>query len=110
MENKMYGKHQYKCAICGTIYNDLKDRVNCETKCIRRQEEEAKKAAELKKKAEREARHAEVTKLIDDACTALYEYIDDYGEYEYAGKLSDVLEVSKKMDDYLPKMLNYFVF
>ena len=110
MENKMLGKPQYKCAICGTIYDDLKDRVNCETKCIHHQEEAAKKAAELKKKEEQEARHAEVTKLIDDACTALYKYIDDYGEYECAGKLANALDVSKQMEDDLLKMLNYFVF
>lgn len=110
MENKMYTKPQYKCAICGTVYEDLRERVHCESVCLKKQEEDAKKAAELKKKAEQEARHAEVTKLIDDACLALSRYMEDYGDYEYDGKLANELEVSRSMEDSLLKLLHYFMF
>lgn len=103
MENKMYTKPQYKCAICGTIYDDLRERVNCESACLKKQAEEAKKAAELKKKEEKAARHAEVTKLIDAACVALTEYIELYGEYEY--------ETSEETDELdALKLLHYFMF
>ena len=103
MENKMYAKPQYKCAICGSVYDDLKNRVNCESACIIKQEEEAKKAAELKKKEEQATRHAEVTKLIDDACEALTEYIKLYGEYEY--------ESSEEVEEPdVLKLLHYFMF
>ena len=32
-ENNMYVKPQYKCAICGEIYDDVQNRMNCEIKC-----------------------------------------------------------------------------
>jgi hypothetical protein len=110
MENKMYAKPMYKCGVCETIFDNLRDRANCECACLKRQEEEAKKAAELKKQEEQKARHAEVTKLIDDACMALSRYMEDYGEYEYDGKLVNELEMSRSMEDDLLKMLHYFMF
>ena len=103
MENKMYTKPQYKCAICGTIYDDLKERVNCETKCLRKQEEEAKKAAELKKQEEQDASNARVTKLINEAYAALTEHIDKYGEYALENENED--DMSNML-----KFLHYFVF
>ena len=105
MENKMYSKPQYKCAICDTIYDDLRERVACETKCLKHQEEEEKKAAELKKKEEQAARHAEVTKLINDARVALNKYVDDYGVYDY--------EVEEDEDDIyngMMAMLHHYLF
>ena len=105
MENKMYTKPQYKCAICGEIYEDLNERINCETACLKKQEEAAKKAAEAKKNAEQKARHEAVNKLIEDAVAAITAYTDDYGSYEYNGKLIDELELPD-----LLKMLHYFMF
>lgn len=110
MENKMYARQAFKCSVCNKEYPNALDRAHCELACIKRQEEEAKKAEELKKKEEQKARHAEVTKLIDDACLALSRYMEDYGEYEYDGKLANELEVSRSMEDDLLKMLNYFMF
>lgn len=86
MENKMYTKPQYKCAICGTVFDELKARVNCESKCLKKQEEEAKKAAEEKKKAEHAARKAAVDKMVKDTAEAISAYTKDYGFYTYDGE------------------------
>lgn len=83
MENKMYAKPQYKCAICGTVYDDLRERVNCESVCLHKQEEEAKKAAELKKKEEKAARKAEVDAAFDKAMQLREAYLKDYDTYIY---------------------------
>ena len=91
MENKMYTKPQYKCAICGSIYDDLKARVNCESKCIKKQEEEAKKAAEEKKKAEHAARKADTDAKVKAAAEAISAYTKDYGFYTYDGDISNMI-------------------
>lgn len=99
MENKMYTKPQYKCAICGTIHDELKARINCETTCLKKQEEEANKAAELKKKQEHDAREADVNAKVKAAIEAIKAYNNDYGfccynenvEDEMADTLSDLL-------------------
>ena len=83
MENKMYAKSQYKCAICGQIFDELRERVNCETVCLKKQEEEAKKAAELKKKAEQASREAEVDEAFAHAFKLRDAFVKDYGYYEY---------------------------
>jgi hypothetical protein len=101
----MYTQAKYKCAICGQIYDELRERINCESACLKRQEEEEKKAAELKKKNEQETRHNALNMLIEQAITAVMCYIDDYGSYEYDGKLVDEMDLPTML-----KMLHYFVF
>lgn len=81
--DKMYAKPQYKCAICGEIYDDVRTRMVCESKCLKKQEEEAKKAAEAKKIEEQPARKAEVDKARETYVKLYNEYINDYGEYAY---------------------------
>lgn len=104
-ENKMYYKPVYKCAICGKEYPTVAERTTCESACLKRQEGEAKKAAEAKKKEEQSARHDEVTKAIDGAVALLIEYTKDYGHYVYDGKNAH------KFDDLLPsKFLHHFLF
>ena len=83
MENNMYFKPQYKCAICGEIYDDLKKRINCETACLKKQEEEEKRAMEAKKKEEQAVRKAEVDELIKKTAEAIEKYVEDYGGYEF---------------------------
>lgn len=95
----------YICAICGKEHPTVQSRMTCEMNCLRKQEEEAKKAAEAKKKAEQETRRAEVTKAIDDACALMEAYIHDYKTYTYNGK-SDLFK-----DTYSPtKFLHHLLF
>lgn len=81
MENKMYTKPQFKCAICGEIYDDVKARMECEAKCLKQQEIETKKAAEAKKKEEQYSRKAKIDAAYDYADKLRDEYVEDYGVY-----------------------------
>ena len=101
----MYYKPTYKCGICGKEYSTIAERMKCEQTCLRKQEEDAKRLAEEKKKVEQDARRAEVTKAIDDAYNHLEKYMKDYGTYNYNGKNLSIL------DDILPsKFLHHFLF
>ena len=99
--DKMFAKPQFKCAICGTIYDELKDRNICETKCLKKQAEEAKKLAEAKKKEQQETRWAEV-EAVRKHYEELYEaYLKDYetevynsamGYYNWIDKIMKMFE------------------
>lgn len=82
-ENKMYAKQVFKCGICGKEYFNVQDRANCELNCYKKQQEEAKKAAEVKKLAEKAARKKEVDDALDKATQLRNAYIKDYGCYVY---------------------------
>lgn len=74
----------YICGICEKEYNNISDRNKCEAACIKRIEEDAKKAAEAKKKEEQEARRVEVEKAISNAKKLLVAYINDYKTFEFS--------------------------
>ena len=63
-------KFTYKCGICGKEYNNVLDRAKCEIACAEKAEEEAKKAAEAKKKEYNEL-------FCNPYNAASYGYIDD---------------------------------
>ena len=46
-ENKIYSKPQYKCGICGTIFDSIEERMNCEANCIKKQKEEAQQELDM---------------------------------------------------------------
>ena len=103
--NTFYCRPAYKCGICGAEYPTVAERMECEQACIKQQEVEAKRLAEEKKKAEQDARRAEVTQAIDNACNLLNKYMKDYGRYNYDGKNLSTF------DDILPsKFLHHFLF
>ena len=107
-ENKIYNKPMYKCGICDTVYNSIQERAACEIKCLKKQEQEAKAAAEAKIKAEKDTRSAEVTKALENAYTLLAKYIKDYGSYSYNGNLK---ELDMNTLDYFPsKLWHHFWF
>lgn len=103
MENKMYTKPQYKCAICGQVYDELKQRVNCESKCLKKQEEEVKKAEELKKQQEHASRKADVDAKAKAFFEAVNDYTKDYGFYTYDGEVSNII------NDFPYKLLHHFL-
>ena len=107
-EIRKYAKPQYKCAICGEIYDDVQNRMNCEMKCLKKQQEEEKRAAEAKAKAERNARQQEVTAALDNAFALVNKFVEEYGTYRYNGKITD-LDMAK-MDLFPNKLWNYFFF
>lgn len=79
----------YKCGICEQNYNTISERNKCEAACIHRIEEDAKKAAEAKKREEQEARRVEVEQAIDHAKDLLTAYINDYKTYEFNTDAAD---------------------
>jgi hypothetical protein len=83
MENQMFTKPMYKCAICEKIFDNVADRAACETKCVKRVEEEAKRAAEAKKMEEQKMRKAEVDAAVSIAFDLMDKYIEDFDHYEF---------------------------
>ena len=73
-------KNVYKCGICGVEYPDVQSRMNCEMKCIKKQQEEEKAAAEAKLKAEKDARYKEVVKAVESAVKLIESFNTDYQE------------------------------
>lgn len=98
MENKMYAKPQYKCGVCGEIFDSIAERANCEFKCIKKQEEEAKKAAEARKKEEHEARYKELVDAYDNFNKLLKKYTHDYGTFVWNN--TDIPTFSKLIDHF----------
>ena len=103
--NTFYCRPAYKCGICGAEYPTVAERMMCEQACIKKQEEDAKRLAEEKKKAEQDTRRAEVTQAIDNACNLLNKYMEDYGRYNYDGK-----NLSAFDDILSSKFLHHFLF
>ena len=87
MENKMFAKPMYKCAICDKIFEDVVSRATCELECAKRVEEEAKKVEAEKKKAEQKRRMEEVDSAYEAYEKLATEYIKDYYYIEDGGKI-----------------------
>jgi hypothetical protein len=98
----------YECAICGTQHDRLIDRIECETKCLAKQEEIRKKQdEEAKKKAKMEA-EAAINKELDNLFTQydkvahmIADYCEEYGNEDIYDKV-----VSR----YIPKSYFDFIF
>ena len=108
-DNKMYTQPMYKCAICGSIHESIPARIKCETVCYQKQELEAKKAAEAKKKEEQTARKKEVDDAFDKAMQLREAYLKDYDTYTYEyNKVSNNPEDSDWEDWHNRKSLWHF--
>ena len=105
---KEENKTMYKCALCGREYDEIHKRAKCEMKCVELKKEQERKAAEAKKKAEKDARQQEVTAALDNAFSLVNKFIEDYGSYQYNGKVKD-LNVSN-MDFFPSKLWHHFWF
>lgn len=101
-------KSQYKCAICGATYDSVQSRMNCEMKCIKKQEEAEKAAAAAKLKAEKDTRFAEASAALDNAAALVNKCVEDYGSFKYTGKLKELDLVN--MDFFPSKLWHHFWF
>lgn len=86
-ENKIYCKTTYKCGVCGSQWSTVRERMTCERSCIKKQEEEERKAVEAKKAEEQKLRKEAVDEAIKRAAKLQSEYVKDYGHYEYEGEI-----------------------
>lgn len=103
MEENTVERKMYKCEICGKSHFSVYDRMNCEMSCVKKQQEEERKAAEAKKVAEQKMRKEAVDEAIKRAIKLQSDYVNDYGHYEYEGELAD--------NFFLPsKLWHHFVF
>lgn len=98
----------YKCEICGKEYSTIAERTKCEAACLKQQEEEAKKVAEAKKKAEKDARFSEASTALDNAFALVNKCVEDYGSFKYNGKLKDLDALN--MDFFPSKLWHHFWF
>lgn len=83
-KNNIHCKFTYQCGICGKSYDSVLQRAKCELACAERIEEEARKAAEAKKKEEQKLRKEAVDEAFVNLHRLITEYVKDYGHYEYA--------------------------
>lgn len=56
----------FECAICGKLHNTVKQRIICETDCLKAQEELEKASKEVEKKKDEERINKAIDKLFDD--------------------------------------------
>ena len=106
-ENKTCDKKVvYKCGICGKKHETIAERVKCETSCLKQQEEEAKKVAELKKNEEKNARFTEASKALENALALVNKCVEDYGHFEYKGKIKDLSHLN--IDFFPSKLWHHF--
>lgn len=82
MKDRNCEKAQYICGICGTSYDTIHERANCEIACVQKIQEEERKAAETKKKEEQAARKTEVDNALKIFIDLAAAYLKDYGKYE----------------------------
>lgn len=107
--DKICATPMYKCAVCGEVYDSIAQRMNCEQTCLKKKEEEERKAAEAKKNAERKADFEEASSAIDNALRLVNKCVEKHGTFKYDGELLNNLETLKV--DFLPsKLLHYFMF
>ena len=64
--------------------------------------------SDAKKKAEKDARQQEVSAALDNALTLVNKFIEDYGSYQYNGKMKD-LDMAN-MDFFPIKLWHHFWF
>lgn len=83
---KMYARKAFKCSICDKEYENAMDRARCELACGKKQEEEAQKAAEAKKKEMKIADEAQVDEAFAAAYKLRDEFVKKYGAYSYVYK------------------------
>lgn len=96
--NKICATPMYKCAVCGEVYNSIAQRMNCEQICLKKQEEEERKAAEAKKAAEYAARVDEVNMAFEKAYELRDKLVEDYDEYKYNRKFNSIDECKSLAD------------
>lgn len=96
MDNKIY-----KCALCGKEYQTIQERNACETKCLAWQKEEEKKAAEAKRKAERDKDEKEITMAYENVVDLVQAFVKKYGHYPFYNT------VPKNLDAIPTSLLKY---
>ena len=83
-KKNIHCKFTYKCGICGKEYNNIPERANCEIECVKKAEEEARRAEEERVAAQKAMRKKVVDEAFENLHKLVTEYVKDYGHYEYS--------------------------
>ena len=94
----------FECAICGKMYNSIRDRIACETKCLVEQEEMKKMQDESVKK-ELEAKINSELELLIQQYDKVAHMIGDYYE-----KYNNEDIYSKVVNRGIPRTFFDFIF
>ena len=73
----------FECAICGKLFDNLKERIKCETECLKEQEKLEKASKELEKKNAQEKINKAIDKLVADYIQLnkdIEKFYEQYGE------------------------------
>lgn len=87
-DNKIYAKTMYKCGVCGNTYEELEDRVACESACLKKKKEEVTRAEKLKYEADKKKHYEDTVDACKKADNMIREHIARYGEFNLPNTLS----------------------
>lgn len=69
---------KYKCEICGTEYDNILDRSDCEARCYKKQQEEIKTQKEKELREQRKSRKEEINKELLALNNKIEQFNKDY--------------------------------
>ena len=69
---------KYKCEICGTEYDNIFDRSNCESRCYQKQQDDIKAQRERELREQRKSRKEEINKDILALNDKIEQFNKDY--------------------------------
>jgi hypothetical protein len=72
---------EYICAICGTKYKDLEERINCEIECLAQRKADEEKRKKLELEQAKEARLSEIENAYKCYKELYAKFVKDYEEY-----------------------------
>lgn len=81
VKNNIVGKPMYKCGICGKVYDNIEDRMNCEKKCIHDLKVKNEKIKQEQKEKERKSMEDSINGLANQYYNMIDKYINIYHTY-----------------------------
>ena len=87
-DNKIYAKTMYKCGVCGNTYEELEDRVACESACLKKKKAEAAREKALKYEAEKKKHYEDTVDACRKAEDMIHEHMKQYGEFNLPSTMS----------------------
>lgn len=102
----------FECALCGKQYKNLQDRINCETACLKEQNNLEKKRKLEEQRKEEERLDKAVTKIIEDYIRISKDIDKFYEKYGENVQLTHT-HLKNRMDDEFSSvvfdLVNYFI-
>ena len=71
----------FTCAVCGKAHNNIADRAKCETACVIKAEEDAKKLEQAKIDGERKESEAAIHKALNNVEAMIESHCEKYNSF-----------------------------